>query len=192
MLLATVIWHLMIKVSDHHPYISDDNQIISWSLYDDLVFIVSDDYLIISWSWYLVFKVSELKKQNRSLERGSKPGSSSSVAGRGYSHKKLYWPLIVAIVAIVAIIVATISIFVFHHWHCLYLWSDCARVEASQDLLRMVGNRLVIMITTWMIITLKIISFTMSPFKSFQNIFECRSKVNHIVDPYLHRLPCLR
>ena len=106
--------------------------------------------------------------------------------------KKLYWPLIVAIVAIVAIIVATISIFVFHHWHCLYLWSDCARVEASQDLLRMVGNRLVIMITTWMIITLKIISFTMSPFKSFQNIFECRSKVNHIVDPYLHRLPCLR
>ena len=89
MLLATVIWHLMIKVSDHHPYISDDNQIISWSLYDDLVFIVSDDYLIISWSWYLVFKVSELKKQNRSLERGSKPGSSSSVAGRGYSHKKI-------------------------------------------------------------------------------------------------------
>jgi len=28
-------------------------------------------------------RVSELKKQNRSLERGSKPGSSSSVAGRG-------------------------------------------------------------------------------------------------------------
>ena len=179
----------MIKVSDHHPYISDDNQIISWSLYDDLVFIVSDDYLIISWSWYLVFKVSELKKQNRSLERGSKPGSSSSVAGRGYSHKK--------------IILAThrrhrrhhrrhhIHLR-NHHWHCLYPWSDCARVEASQDLLRMVGNRLVIMITTWMIITLKIISFTMSPFKSFQNIFECRSKVNHIVDPYLHRLPCLR
>ena len=48
-------------------------------------------YLIQYRSMFVIIKVSELKKQNRSLERGSKPGSSSSLAGRGWSSSSS-WP----------------------------------------------------------------------------------------------------